>query len=67
MIRYISIITAAGAVCKIKILVKYLFRLLRICVSLKHVYAVVQATALIRMPAALSAWSVLSQPLKYLV
>lgn len=40
LIRYISVITAAGAVCKKKILVKYLFRLLRICVSLKHVCAV---------------------------
>ena len=45
LIRYISVLTVAGAVCK-KILVKYVFRLLRIRVSLTHMCVVVQGLAL---------------------
>lgn len=37
-----SVITVAGAICKKMILEKYLFRLLRVCVSLKQVCVAVQ-------------------------
>lgn len=45
LVRYISVLTVAGAVGK-KIWVKYLFRLLRTHVSLMHMCIVVQGLAL---------------------